>query len=120
MFWFEGFIAGRIWAGYGILEFDCQRIREAFSEIGRNPPEPKRIIDLLGLLTQRFGSRAGDMKVIFIKNCSGKVIYWMLILFYFDLCVDSWRPWLPTLNLVTRRIGMVTCELLRYGVLLAS
>lgn len=59
------FVAGRTWTGYGILEFDCPRIREAFSEIGRNPPEPKHTIDLLGLLTHRFGSRAGDMKV----NC---------------------------------------------------
>lgn len=68
MFWFEGFIAGRIWAGYGTLECDCQKIREAFSEIGRNPPEPKRIIDLSELLTQRFWSRAGDTKVLFIKK----------------------------------------------------
>ncbi|CAH2046323.1 unnamed protein product [Thlaspi arvense] len=53
-----------IWAGYGILEFRLSKDkRSIFSEIRRNPPEPKRTIDLLGLLTQRFGSRAGDMKL---------------------------------------------------------
>jgi len=56
-------IAGRIWAGHNILRFDCARIREAFAEIGRQPPEPKGAIDSLGLLTQKFGRRAGDMKV---------------------------------------------------------
>lgn len=56
-------IAGRIWAGHNILRFDCARIREAFAEIGRQPPEPKGAIDSLGLLTQQFGRRAGDMKV---------------------------------------------------------
>jgi DNA polymerase III epsilon subunit-like protein len=54
---------GRIWAGHNILRFDCARIREAFAEIGRQPPEPKGAIDSLGLLTQKFGRRAGDMKV---------------------------------------------------------
>ncbi|KAL0752206.1 hypothetical protein Bca101_034209 [Brassica carinata] len=53
---------GRIWAGHNILRFDCARIREAFAEIGRQPPEPKGAIDSLALLTQRFGRRAGDMK----------------------------------------------------------
>ncbi|KAL1215068.1 Protein NEN2 [Cardamine amara subsp. amara] len=54
---------GRIWAGHNILKFDCPRIREAFAEIGRDPPEPKGTIDSLALLTQRFGRRAGDMKM---------------------------------------------------------
>ncbi|CAN8264793.1 unnamed protein product [Cochlearia groenlandica] len=54
---------GRIWAGHNILRFDCPRIREAFAEIGRDPPEPKGTIDSLALLTQRFGRRAGDMKM---------------------------------------------------------
>ncbi|KFK27897.1 hypothetical protein AALP_AA8G444300 [Arabis alpina] len=54
---------GRIWAGHNILRFDCPRIREAFAEIGRAPPEPKGTIDSLALLTQRFGRRAGDMKM---------------------------------------------------------
>ncbi|KAH0861398.1 LOW QUALITY PROTEIN: hypothetical protein HID58_089659, partial [Brassica napus] len=44
---------GRIWAGHNILRFDCARIREAFAEIGRQPPEPKGAIDSLALLTQR-------------------------------------------------------------------
>ncbi|EOA13281.1 hypothetical protein CARUB_v10026311mg [Capsella rubella] len=54
---------GRIWAGHNILKFDCPRIREAFAEIGRDPPEPKGTIDSLALLIQRFGRRAGDMKM---------------------------------------------------------
>jgi hypothetical protein len=45
------------------VRFDSARIREAFAEIGRPPPEPKGLIDTLPLLTQRFGRRAGDMKV---------------------------------------------------------
>lgn len=55
---------GRIWAGHNILRFDCVRIREAFAEIARPPPEPKGIIDSLALLTQKFGRRAGNMKVL--------------------------------------------------------
>lgn len=55
--------AGRIWAGHNILRFDCPRIREAFASIGRPAPEPKGTIDSLALLTQRFGRRAGNMKV---------------------------------------------------------
>ncbi|GJU62690.1 NEN1-like protein [Tanacetum coccineum] len=54
---------GRIWAGHNILRFDCVRLREAFSQINRAPPEPKGTIDSLALLTQRFGRRAGDMKM---------------------------------------------------------
>lgn len=56
---------GRIWAGHNILRFDCARIREAFAEINKPAPEPKGTIDSLALLTQKFGRRAGDMKVIF-------------------------------------------------------
>lgn len=54
---------GRIWAGHNINRFDCPRLREAFQEINRPAPEPKGTIDSLTLLTQRFGRRAGDMKV---------------------------------------------------------
>lgn len=56
-------LTGRIWAGHNILRFDCVRIKEAFAEIGRPAPEAKGLIDSLVLLTQRFGRRAGDMKV---------------------------------------------------------
>ncbi|KAG5522786.1 hypothetical protein RHGRI_034810 [Rhododendron griersonianum] len=56
-------LQGRIWAGHNILRFDCTRIREAFAEINRPPPEPKGTIDSLAVLTQRFGRRAGDMKM---------------------------------------------------------
>lgn len=54
---------GRIWAGHNILKFDCPRIREAFAAIDRPAPEPKGTMDSLVLLTQKFGRRAGDMKV---------------------------------------------------------
>ncbi|KAF5734681.1 hypothetical protein HS088_TW15G00173 [Tripterygium wilfordii] len=54
---------GRIWAGHNIISFDHRMIREAFEEINRPPPEPKWIIDSLVLLRQRFGKRAGDMKM---------------------------------------------------------
>ncbi|CAH2044033.1 unnamed protein product [Thlaspi arvense] len=54
---------GRIWAGHNILRFDIPRIREAFAEIGREPPQAKGTIDSLVLLTKKFGRRAGDMKM---------------------------------------------------------
>ncbi|XP_020702593.1 protein NEN1 [Dendrobium catenatum] len=62
------FLHGRVWAGHNILKFDCPRIREAFAEIGRPPPEPIGTIDTLPLLTQRFGRRAGDMKMATLAN----------------------------------------------------
>ncbi|KAJ8753286.1 hypothetical protein K2173_019685 [Erythroxylum novogranatense] len=62
---------GRIWAGHNILRFDCPRVREAFIEIGRSPPEPKGTIDSLALLTQRFGRRAGDMKMASLATYFG-------------------------------------------------
>ncbi|XP_058228362.1 protein NEN1-like [Rhododendron vialii] len=62
---------GRIWAGHNILRFDCARIREAFAEISRPPPEPKGTIDSLALLTQRFGRRAGDMKMATLATYFG-------------------------------------------------
>ncbi|KAK9114292.1 hypothetical protein Syun_021089 [Stephania yunnanensis] len=54
---------GRIWAGHNIVRFDCVRIREAFAETDLLAPEPKAVIDSLALLTQKFGRRAGDMKM---------------------------------------------------------
>ncbi|KGN63687.1 protein NEN1 [Cucumis sativus] len=62
---------GRIWAGHNILRFDCARIREAFAEIGVPAPEPKGTIDSLALLTQRFGRRAGDMKMATLASYFG-------------------------------------------------
>ncbi|XP_047310529.1 protein NEN1-like [Impatiens glandulifera] len=62
---------GRIWAGHNILRFDCARIRESFSEINRSPPVPKGTIDSLALLTQRFGRRAGDMKMASLASYFG-------------------------------------------------
>lgn len=54
---------GRIWAGHNIQRFDCVRIKEAFADIGRPPPVPVGIIDSLGVLSEKFGKRAGNMKV---------------------------------------------------------
>ncbi|KAF3437624.1 hypothetical protein FNV43_RR20380 [Rhamnella rubrinervis] len=62
---------GRIWAGHNILRFDCARIREAFADIGRPAPEPKGTIDSLALLTQKFGRRAGDMKMATLATYFG-------------------------------------------------
>ncbi|RVW90463.1 Protein NEN2 [Vitis vinifera] len=67
----SGKLSGRIWAGHNILRFDCARIREAFAEIGRPAPEPKGSIDSLALLTQRFGRRAGDMKMATLATYFG-------------------------------------------------
>ncbi|KAI4343904.1 hypothetical protein L6164_011199 [Bauhinia variegata] len=62
---------GRIWAGHNILRFDCVRIRDAFAEINRPAPEPKGAIDSLVLLTQKFGRRAGDMKMATLATYFG-------------------------------------------------
>ncbi|CAH8304375.1 unnamed protein product [Eruca vesicaria subsp. sativa] len=58
-----GLLNGRIWAGHNIRRFDCVRIKEAFAEIGQAAPEPSGIIDSLGLLSEKFGKRAGNMKM---------------------------------------------------------
>lgn len=58
-------MTGRVWAGHNVERFDSVIIREAFDEIGRPPPQPRGMIDTLPLLTQRFGRRAGDMKVLY-------------------------------------------------------
>ncbi|KAL1216763.1 Protein NEN3 [Cardamine amara subsp. amara] len=62
---------GRIWAGHNIKRFDCVRIRDAFAEIGLSPPEPKGLIDSLSLLSQKFGKRAGDMKMASLATYFG-------------------------------------------------
>ncbi|KAG7587014.1 Exonuclease RNase T/DNA polymerase III [Arabidopsis thaliana x Arabidopsis arenosa] len=62
---------GRIWAGHNIKRFDCVRIRDAFAEIGLSPPEPKATIDSLSLLSQKFGKRAGDMKMASLATYFG-------------------------------------------------
>jgi DNA polymerase III epsilon subunit-like protein len=55
---------GRVWAGHNIQRFDCVRIKEAFDGINMPAPVPVGIIDSLGVLTEKFGRRAGNMKVI--------------------------------------------------------
>ncbi|KAK4767350.1 hypothetical protein SAY86_015100 [Trapa natans] len=54
---------GRIWAGHNIQRFDCVRINEAFAAAGRDPPVPVGVIDSLGVLREKFGHRAGNMKM---------------------------------------------------------
>lgn len=58
-------MTGRVWMGHNIDNFDCVRLREAYAQIKRAPPEPKRTIDTLPLLTRTFGRRAGNMKVYY-------------------------------------------------------
>lgn len=55
---------GRIWSGHNIQRFDCVRIKEAFAEIGQPAPVPVAMIDSLGVLSEKFGRRAGNMKVL--------------------------------------------------------
>ncbi|KAL8167426.1 hypothetical protein V2J09_008925 [Rumex salicifolius] len=62
---------GRIWAGHNIQRFDCVRIKEAFADINRPPPQPAGIIDSLGVLTQKFGRRAGNMKMATLADYFG-------------------------------------------------
>ncbi|KAL0461236.1 UNVERIFIED_CONTAM: protein NEN4 [Sesamum latifolium] len=62
---------GRIWAGHNIQRFDCVRIKEAFAEINRPAPEPVGIIDSLGVLTEKFGKRAGNMKMATLADYFG-------------------------------------------------
>ncbi|XP_021714140.1 protein NEN4-like [Chenopodium quinoa] len=62
---------GRIWAGHNIQRFDCLRIKEAFAEIGRPAPQPIGMIDSLGVLSDKFGRRAGDMKMASLANYFG-------------------------------------------------
>ncbi|KAJ1421863.1 Ribonuclease H-like superfamily [Sesbania bispinosa] len=62
---------GRIWAGHNIIRFDCVRLRDAFAEINLPPPEPKGTIDSLVLLTQKFGRRAGNMKMATLATYFG-------------------------------------------------
>ncbi|XP_010258261.1 PREDICTED: protein NEN1-like [Nelumbo nucifera] len=62
---------GRIWAGHNIVKFDCIRIREAFAEIRRVPPEPKAIVDSLTSLNRTFRNRAGNLKLETLANHFG-------------------------------------------------
>ncbi|KAL3633060.1 Protein nen4 [Castilleja foliolosa] len=62
---------GRIWAGHNIQRFDCVRIKEAFAKINRHAPTPAGMIDSLGVLTQKFGRRAGNMKMATLADYFG-------------------------------------------------
>nr|GLL24654.1 protein NEN1-like [Ipomoea trifida] len=62
---------GRVWAGHNIEEFDCPLIKEAYDKSNREPPRYKFLIDTLPLLTQRFGKRAGDLKLATLGNYFG-------------------------------------------------
>lgn len=72
---------GRVWGGHNIQRFDCIRIREAFAATGRAPPIPARVIDSLGVLTEKFGRRAGNMKACISSSLNPSVfllISWLL------------------------------------------
>ncbi|KZV53749.1 hypothetical protein F511_00015 [Dorcoceras hygrometricum] len=62
---------GRIWGGHNIRRFDCVRIKEAFAEINRPAPVPNGMVDSLGLLTEKFGRRAGNMKMATLASYFG-------------------------------------------------
>ncbi|KAL3613412.1 hypothetical protein CASFOL_042675 [Castilleja foliolosa] len=62
---------GRIWAGHNIQRFDCVRIKEAFAQINRPAPTPAGMIDSLGVLTEKFGRRAGNMKMATLADYFG-------------------------------------------------
>ncbi|KAH1237100.1 hypothetical protein AAZX31_08G137000 [Glycine max] len=62
---------GRVWAGHNIQRFDCVRIKEAFDDINRPAPVPVGIIDSLGVLTEKFGRRAGNMKMATLASYFG-------------------------------------------------
>ncbi|KAJ1398635.1 Ribonuclease H-like superfamily [Sesbania bispinosa] len=62
---------GRVWAGHNIQRFDCVRIKEAFEDINRPAPVPVGIIDSLGVLTEKFGKRAGNMKMATLASYFG-------------------------------------------------
>ncbi|KAL4565147.1 hypothetical protein LXL04_029232 [Taraxacum kok-saghyz] len=62
---------GRIWAGHNIQRFDCVRIKAAFEEIGRPAPEPVALIDSLWVLSDKFGKRAGNMKMASLASYFG-------------------------------------------------
>ncbi|GAA0147471.1 DNA metabolism protein [Lithospermum erythrorhizon] len=62
---------GRIWAGHNIQRFDCVRLKAAFAEIGKSPPVPIGMIDSLGILSEKFGKRAGNMKMASLATYFG-------------------------------------------------
>ncbi|KAL1326955.1 hypothetical protein HN51_037064 [Arachis hypogaea] len=62
---------GRVWAGHNIQRFDCVRIKESFDQINRPAPIPIGIIDSLGVLTDKFGRRAGNMKMATLASYFG-------------------------------------------------
>ncbi|CAL0325140.1 unnamed protein product [Lupinus luteus] len=62
---------GRVWAGHNIRRFDCVRIKEAFDEINMPAPVPVGMIDSLGVLSEKFGRRAGNMKMSTLASYFG-------------------------------------------------
>ncbi|XP_037496914.1 protein NEN4-like isoform X1 [Jatropha curcas] len=62
---------GRICAGHNIQRFDCIRIKEAFADIGMAAPAPVGMIDSLGVLGEKFGRRAGNLKMATLATYFG-------------------------------------------------
>jgi DNA polymerase III epsilon subunit-like protein len=61
--------------GHNIRRFDCPRLKEAFADIGRPAPEPIGTIDSLNILSQGFGRRAGNLKVVFFSINLSYLLY---------------------------------------------
>ena len=96
---------GRIWAGHNIVRFDCVRIREAFEEIRRTAPEPRGTIDTLALLTQKFGRRAGDMKVRWLLLLL--LMMFVCFVLIFPMIDIRWQVSRLILGLATKHIGKI-------------
>uniref|UniRef100_A0A7N0V0B2 Exonuclease domain-containing protein n=1 Tax=Kalanchoe fedtschenkoi TaxID=63787 RepID=A0A7N0V0B2_KALFE len=62
---------GRVWAGHNIQRFDSHRLNDAFRHAGRPAPVCAGMIDSLGVLTNKFGRRAGDMKMATLATYFG-------------------------------------------------
>ncbi|PON72557.1 Exonuclease/helicase-like [Trema orientale] len=125
---------GRIWAGHNIQRFDCVRIKEAFAEIGKPAPEPVGMIDSLGVLTDKFGKRAGNMKMATLAAYFGlgqqkhrslddvrmnlEVLKHCATVLFLEASLPSvlnggWRTASPSTTIMTRsrsNIGKVICR----------
>ncbi|XP_021903641.1 protein NEN4 isoform X2 [Carica papaya] len=106
---------GRIWAGHNIQRFDCIRIKEAFTEIGKPAPVPVGIIDSLGVLTEKFGRRAGNMKMASLATYFGlgeQKTQVLLILCKHNFClVSKEKNYLDWLMITPRSLDDVRMNL---------
>lgn len=106
---------GRIWAGHNIQRFDCVRIKEAFTEIGRPAPTPVGMVDSLGVLTNKFGKRAGNMKVRDnklqnLENHNITYNIWQNSSHILNCFIFRWHHWPHTFSWDSKSTGMNTIE----------